>query len=93
MPKEVSQTVVNALRLLECFAEEEELGITELAADINVGESGGSQAGGQPGGVWLSAAKPSDQEIPVWVSDWPFSGIWSVSAARSFSWWSPGCGN
>ena len=39
MPKEVSQTVVNALRLLECFAEEEELGITELAADINVGKA------------------------------------------------------
>ena len=39
MAKEVSQTVVNALRLLECFGQEEELGITELAADIGVGKA------------------------------------------------------
>lgn len=39
MPREVSQTVVNALRLLECFAKEEELGITELSEAINVGKT------------------------------------------------------
>ena len=37
MPRETSQNVVNALRLLECFAKEEELGITELSEAIGVG--------------------------------------------------------
>ena len=32
MSLEVSQNVVNALRLLECFAKEEELGIPDLSA-------------------------------------------------------------
>lgn len=39
MTKEVSQTVINALRLLECFTREEELGITELAAEIGAGKA------------------------------------------------------
>ena len=39
MPKELSQTVSNALRLMECFSEAEELGITELAAEIGVGKT------------------------------------------------------
>lgn len=37
--KEVSQNVVNALRLLECFVESEELGITELAMEIGVSKT------------------------------------------------------
>lgn len=39
MPREVSQNVVNSLRLLECFAKEEELGITELSEMIGVGKT------------------------------------------------------
>lgn len=39
MPKEQSQTVVNSLRLLECFSDSEELGITELAAAIGIGKT------------------------------------------------------
>ena len=38
MPREVSQNVVNSLRLLECFAKEE-LGITELSEMIGVGKT------------------------------------------------------
>ena len=39
MPKETSQTVINALRVMECFAQTEELGITELAAAIGIGKT------------------------------------------------------
>lgn len=39
MPREVSQNVVNALRLLECFDQSEELGITDLAAEIGVSKT------------------------------------------------------
>ena len=39
MPKEQSQTVVNALRLLECFSTEEEIGISDLASYIGVGKA------------------------------------------------------
>lgn len=37
--REVSQTVINALRLIECFQEKEELGITELAGEIGIGKT------------------------------------------------------
>ena len=43
MPRETSQNVVNALRLLECFAKEEELGITELSEAIGVGKTATSR--------------------------------------------------
>lgn len=39
MSREVSQNVVNALRLLECFAREEELGITDLSEAVGVGKT------------------------------------------------------
>lgn len=39
MPREVSQNVINALRLIECFAKEEELGITDLSEAIGVGKT------------------------------------------------------
>lgn len=39
MSLEVSQNVVNALRLLECFAKEEELGITDLSEAVGVGKT------------------------------------------------------
>lgn len=39
MSREVSQNVVNALRLLECFAKEEELGITDLSEAVGVGKT------------------------------------------------------
>lgn len=39
LPKELSQTVVNSMRMVECFSESEELGITELAAAIGIGKT------------------------------------------------------
>lgn len=39
MPKETNQTVNNALRLMECFSDSEELGITELAERIGVAKT------------------------------------------------------
>ena len=39
MSREVSQNVVNALRLLECFAKEEELGIIDLSEAVGVGKT------------------------------------------------------
>lgn len=39
MAKDVSQSVNNALRLLDCFTQSEELGITELAADLDLGKT------------------------------------------------------
>lgn len=39
MPREVSQSVVNALRIMECFSKEEELGITDLSETIGVGKT------------------------------------------------------
>ena len=37
--REVSQTVINALRLIECFHDKEELGITELAGETGIGKT------------------------------------------------------
>ncbi len=39
MGKEVNQTVIKAFRIIECFSDDEELGITELAKKINAGKT------------------------------------------------------